>query len=274
MLVMKTQIKNLILGLLLTAFLCLAMPPRAGALLFESLVGENGIEVEYEINSRLRGEITITPDDPWELNILDLIVLQLAITDIIPDPPVGAPIVNLHFYFKLSYPSEVELENDLLIPFGELGFETDRLNRNFMPIDESNQVDISILSTVNRFQYGINLNFGKIYSDRWEGEATFRDAKITEEVIIDVAALIDFLPGDDLPDEIPEEMKWEITFIPVFTVGSLNLALLQVDAFIDGILTSSLPADIPFLGEFLSLLPVPLLKGNSHFWYKSEAIQQ
>ncbi|MDX1778955.1 MAG: hypothetical protein R3339_08745 [Thermodesulfobacteriota bacterium] len=271
---MKSYFKNVVSVICVMVFLGLAIAPQANALLIESIVGENGIEVEYEINRRLTGEITITPDDPWELNIRDLIVLQLAITDVVLDPPVGAPIVNLHFYFKLSYPSEVEFENDLFIPFGELGFETDRLNRDFMSIDESNQVDISVLSTVNRFQYAINLNFGEIYSDRWEGEATFLDPKITEEVIIDVAALIDFLPGGDLPDEIPEEMKWEIMFIPVFTVGSLNLALLQVDAFIDGILTSSIPADFPFLGEFLSLLPVPLAKGNSHFWYKSEAFQQ
>ena len=65
---MKTHMKNLVPVFLLTAFLCLAIPPRAGALLFESVAGKNGIEVAYDINRPFKGEITISPDDPGELS--------------------------------------------------------------------------------------------------------------------------------------------------------------------------------------------------------------
>jgi hypothetical protein len=269
MVVMKTHLKNLAPVLLLTAFLCLAISPQAGALLFESLVGENGIEVTYDINRRLKGEIVITPEDPWELNILDVIVIQLAVTSIDPNPAEGPPVVHLHYYVKTSLPNEDEFEDDLPIPFGELGIKRDKLNRNFTPLDESNQVDISILSTINRFQYGVSLNFGEIYSDRWEGEATFRDAVITEEVVIDVGELLDFIPEEYLPPEIPQEMRWDITMIPIFIAGSFNWGLVQIDAYTDGDLVSSIPADIPDLGVFLNMLPFLMQKGTTHFWFNS-----
>jgi hypothetical protein len=44
---------------------------------------------------------------------------------------------------------------------------------------------------------------------------------------------------------------------------------MKVDTFHDGSLISSIPDDIPTLGEFLPMLPVPLLKGNMHFWFNS-----
>jgi hypothetical protein len=266
---MKAHIKKVVPALLITAFLCLAIPPGAGALSFESLVGENGIEVIYDINRRLNGEITITPQDPWERNIFNLVEIRVAVTDINPNPEVGPPTVNLHYYFRLSYPYPMEFENDLPIPFGEFGIVTDKRSRDFMEINTSNQIDISILSIANTFKYDISLNFEGIYSDRWQGEATFSDAIITEEVIIDTSALTDLWPGGDLPIDIPQELRWDITFIPVFLVGSTNLGLLQVDAFRDGSLTSSIPGDIPYIGGFLSMLPVPLLKGSTHFWFNS-----
>jgi len=266
---MKTYIKNLLSVFFITLFLLLAMTSRTNALFIESIVGEDGIEMEYDINRRLKGEIKITPEDPWEINIIGLIEIQLSITNIDPDPPLGSPMVNLHYYFKLSYPYEVEFENDFPIPFGELGIETNRLNRNFIPIEESNQIDISILSTANKFQYGINLNFGEIFSDRWEGAATFLDNKITEEVIINTEALSDFFPGGEFPPDIPQEIRWDITLIPIFTISSSNLGLVKINTFHDGSLISSIPDDIPYLGEFLSMLPIPLLKGNTHFWFNS-----
>ena len=259
--IMKTNVKNVLSVSVVTVLLCLALTSGANALFIESIVGETGIEMEYDINQRLKGEVTITPEDPWEINIFDLIVIQLSITDIDPNPPLGSPVVNLHYHFKSSYPYEAEFENDFSLPFGELGIETDRSNRNFVPIEESNQIDISILSTANKFQYAINLNFGEIFSDRWEGESTFREAKITEEVIINTEALADFLPGDDFPSGIPQEMRWDITLIPVFTISSFNLGLVKIDTFHDGSLISSIPADIPSLGEFLSMFPYYCKRG-------------
>ena len=197
-------------------------------------------------------------------------MLFLTVTSVDTNPEVGPPVVYLHYYVKTFLPYETEFEDELPIPFGKLGIERDTLNRTFTPLDESNQIDISILSTINRFQYGISLNFGEIYSDSWEGEATFRNAVITEEIIIDVEELLDFIPMVDLPPEIPQEVRWDITLIPVFTVGSFNWGLIQVDAFFDDTLTTSLPADIPDLGGFLDMLPILMQKGTTHFWFNSE----
>ena len=198
-----------------------------------------------------------------------MIVIQLAVTSIDPNPEVGPPVVYLHYYVKTSLPNEAEFEDDLLIPFGELGIERDKLNRNFIPLDEANQIDISILSTINRFQYGISLNFGEIYSGRWEGEATFRDLIITEEIVINVEELLDIIPVEYLPPEIPQELRWDITLIPIFIAGSFNWGLVQIDSYTDGDLFSSIPADIPDLGSFLNMLPILMQKGTTHFWFNS-----
>ena len=266
---MKTYFKNVLPVICVIVFLGLAIVPQANALLIESIAGENGIEVTYDINRRLKGEIIITPENPWELNILDVIEIRLAVSSIDSTPEEGPPVVHLHYYVKTSLPNEAEFEDDLPIPFGEWGIERDKLNRNFTPLDESNQIDISILSTINRFQYGISLNFGEIYSDRWEGEATFRDAIITEEVVVDVEDLLDFIPEEYLPPEIPREMSWDITLIPIFIAGSFNWGLIQIDAYTDGDLVSSIPADIPDLGGFLNMLPLLMQKGATHFWFNS-----
>ena len=95
------------------------------------------------------------------------------------------------------------------------------------------------------------------------------NSRITEEVVINTAALSDFLPPDLFPLEFPNELKWEITLMPIFTIGRFTLSLMKVDTFHDGSLISSIPDDIPALGEFLPMLPVPLLKGNMHFWFNS-----
>ena len=58
---MKTYFKKVVPVICVTVFLCLVIVPQANALLIEGIVGENGIEVTYEINRRIKGEITITP---------------------------------------------------------------------------------------------------------------------------------------------------------------------------------------------------------------------
>lgn len=267
---MKRYGKKCFSGVFFAVLLSLSLSSPAHAFFFEAVAGEEGIAITYDINRRLKGEIEITQESPWEITILDLFSFQLSITSIDPAPLLGPPTVTLHYSLKASYPLEIDQEADFPLPFGGLGAATERWNRSFAPIDESNQIDISILSTVNTFQYGINLNFGELFSDSWEGKATFLNSKITEEVIIDTAALSDFIPVDLFPAEFPNELKWEITLMPIFTVGPFTLSLMKVDTFHDGSLISSIPDDIPTLGEFLPMLPVPLLKGNIHFWFNSE----
>ena len=266
---MKAYGNKCLSGFFFAVLLSLALSSPAHAFFFEAMTGEEGIAITYDINWRLKGEIEITQERPWEITILDLLSFQLSITSIDPAPQLGPPVVNLHYSLKASYPLEIDQAFDFPLPFGKLGIETERWDRSFAPVDESNQIDISILSTVNTFQYGINLNFGEIFSDYWEGKATFLNSKITEEVIIDTGALSDLLPPDLFPAEIPNELKWEITLMPIFTIGSFTLSLVKLDTFHDGSLISSIPEDIPALGEFLPMLPVPLLKGNMHFWFNS-----
>ena len=266
---MKAYGKKCFSKVFFAVLLSLSLSSPADAFFFEAVAGEDGIAITYDINVRLKGEVAITRESPWEINILDLLSFQLSITSIDADPQLGPPVVNLHYSLKAVYPLEIDQAGDFPLPFGGLGVETERWDRTFAPIDESNQIDISILSTVNTFQYGINLNFGELFSDSWEGKATFLDSIITEEVIINTEALADFIPADLLPPEIPNELKWEITLIPIFTIGSFTLSLVQLDTFFDGSLISSIPGDIPTLGELLPMLPVPLPKGNIHFWFNS-----
>ena len=201
--------------------------------------------------------------------ILDLLTFQLSIAGIDASPQQGPPVVNLHYFLRASYPLDIDQEGDFILPFGELGIETARWDRTFVNVDESNQIDVSILSTINTFQYGIHLNFEGIFSNYWEGKATFLDSVITEEVIINTGELLDFIPTDLFPEEIPDELKWEITLMPIFTIGSFTLGLVELDTFFDGNLISSIPGDIPTLGQFLPMLPVLLPKGKIHFWFYS-----
>ena len=267
---MKAYGKKYFLGVFFALLLSLSISLPADAFFFEIIAGEDGIAITYDINWRLKGEIEIRQGIPWEINILDLVSFQVSIDGIDPAPPLGPPTVNLHYSLKALYPLEIDQEGDFPLPFGGLGVETERWDRTFAPVDESNQIDISILSTVNTFQYGINLNFGEIFSDYWEGKATFLDNIINEEVIINTEALSDFIPADLFPEDIPNELKWEITLMPIFTIGSFTWSLVKLDTFHDGSLISSIPGDIPILGEILTVLPVPLIKGNIHFWFNSE----
>ena len=129
---MKTYFKNIVPVICVMIFLCLAVAPQANALLIESIVGENGIEMTYDISRRLKGDIIINPENPWELNIPNVIVIQLAVTSIDLNPEEGPPVVYLHYYVKTFLPNEAEFEDDLPIPFGELGIERDKFNRNFL----------------------------------------------------------------------------------------------------------------------------------------------
>ena len=266
---MKAYCKKCFPAIFFAVLLSLSLSSAAHAFSFEAMAGEEGIAITYDINWRLKGEIEITQESPWEIAILDVLSFQLRITSIDSAPQFGPPVVNLHYSLKASYPLAIDQEGDLPLPFGVVGAETERWDRSLAPVDESNQIDISILSTVNTFQYGININFGEIFSDSWEGKATFVNSTITEEVVINTAALSDFLPPDLFPLEFPNELKWEITLMPIFTIGRFTLSLMKVDTFHDGSLISSIPDDIPALGEFLPMLPVPLLKGNMHFWFNS-----
>jgi len=254
---------------LLAVLLSLFLFSSAHAFFFEAAVGEDGVVITYDITLWLKGTVEITQERSWEITILDLLTFQLSVTGIDANPQQGPPVVNLHYFLRASYPFDIDQEGDFILPFGELGIETARWDRTFASVDESNQIDISILSTINTFQYGINLNFEGIFSDYWEGKATFLDNIITEEVIIDTGELSDFIPADLFPDEIPNELKWEITVMPIFTIGSFTLSLVELDTFFDGSLTASIPDDIPTIGEFLPMLPVPLPKGNMHFWFNS-----
>ena len=247
----------------------LLLSSPAHAFFFEAVTGEEGIAITYDINRRLKGEVEITRERPWEITVLDLLTFQLSITGIDASPQQGPPAVNLHYFLRASYPLDIDQEGDFILPFGELGIETARWDRTFVNVDASNQIDVSILSTINTFQYGIHLNFEGIFSNYWEGKATFLDSVITEEVIINTRELADFIPADLFPDEIPDEVKWEITLMPIFTIGSFTLSLIELDTFFDGSLTASIPDDIPTLGEFLPMLPVPLPKGNMHLWFNS-----
>jgi len=266
---MKAYSKKFFPGAFFVVLLSLFFFSPVHAFFFEAKAGGEGIVIAYDINVRLKGEIEITQERPWEITVLDVLSFQLNIASIDPAPPLGPPTVNLHYSLTSSFPFEIDQEGDLPLPFGVVGVERERWNRTFVPVDDSNQIDISILSTVNTFQYGININFGELFSDFWEGKATFLNSKITEEVIIDTAALSDFLPPDLFPSDIPNEIKWEITLMPIFGVGSVTLSLVTLNTFHDGSLISSIPDDIPTLGAFLPMLPVPLLKGNMHFWFNA-----
>ena len=266
---MKARSKRYFSEIFFALLLSLFIPPVSHALLIESTVGTEGIAIAYTINPRLKGEIEITEAKPWEINILDLLSFHLHITGIDPDPHSGPPTVNLHYSFNLSYPYAIDQEGDIPLPFGTAGIETHRWKRTFIPVSETNQIDVSILSTVNKFKYAINLNFGEIFSDFWEGEATFSDNVIEEEVVIDTGALCTSLPNI-CPPELPGELKWEITLMPIFTIGPVTWSLVKLDSFHDGSLISSIPGDIPMLGEFFTMMPFPLFKGNVHFWFNSE----
>ena len=266
---MKAYGKKCFARVLFAVLLSLALSSPAHAFFFEAAVGEDGIFIDYDISLRLKGEVEITRERPWEITILDLLSFQLSIASIDTDPQEGPPVVSLHYSLRGSYPLEIDQEGDFILPFGELGIETERRNLAFAPVDRSNQIDISILSTINRFHYGINLNFEGIFSDYWEGEATFLDNLITEEVIINTGELLDFIPADLFPEEIPDELRWEITLMPIFTIGSFTLSLVELDTIFDGSLIASIPGDIPVLGELLPMLPVPLPKGDMHFWFNS-----
>jgi len=264
---MRKTRKKLFSIILVTIFFTLSFSLQAEvarAFSIEAEVGEEGIKIEWDRGLRGKDTIEITPDNPWKKNILGLMYIKISINEITEDPPV----VDTKFYFKLYYPYEFEQEIDLPISFGSFGIEASFFRRELAPVQDSNKIDISILSGLSKFQYDIKLDLGEIINDRWDGEATPSNNRITEEVVIDISGLPDLpLPPDVT---VPEVIRLDITSILVFTIGRFTLTGVMLDIYGDDNLIISIPVDIPYLG-ILSALPIPLLKGSFHLWFNAES---
>lgn len=270
---MKKNCKKLFSIVLVTLSFTLSFSLKAEVAKAFSIVievGVDGIIIEFDKGLGGKDTIEITPDKEFsymvKISDLDLMYIEISINEITEDPPV----VDTKFYFKQFYPSEFENEVDLPIPFGSFGIESSFLNRELALVQESNEIDIAILSGLFKFQYDIKLNLGEIVNDRWGGEATPSNNKITEQVVINTGALFDFPNPPDIT--LPDEIRLDITWIPVFTIGRFTLAGFMLDIYGDDSLIFSIPGSIPYFGEIFptSPVPVPLPKGSFHLWLDTE----
>ena len=244
-----------------------ATVPR-GSFLWAGEANGNGITINY----KNQPAINITTLQPYSYTMSalshDILKIDLSINGIIDDTATNTHIVQLDCVITLLYPYQEELFNSVLpVPFGKIGFlRSPLLTAQFVNADETNDIDVSILSGNLHLKYDISVNLSNLTSPpladtanliRMTGAASFiHHDTIQEEVIVNSA------------DE-NQTTKYDVAIIPLFNITRLFTILgTTVKVYQGDTLVYTLPNDIPTVGQYIKMLPIPLPKGYYHFWFK------
>ena len=160
--IMRKTRKKLFSIILVTIFFTLSFSLQAEvarAFSIEADVGEEGIKIEWDRGLRGKDTIEIKPGEPFIRWVGIFLYIKISINEIKED----LSVVDTKFYFQIFYPYEFENEVNIDIPFGAFGIEANFWKREFTPVQDSNEIDISILSGLSKFQYDIKL-FSHFYT--------------------------------------------------------------------------------------------------------------
>jgi hypothetical protein len=211
----------------------------------------SGLALSYDLRLLGSNNIQVNPNGTPATLPFAAGSLTISINEIKSDPPT----IDAHFRLDIVNVGTV-YDQDIPLPFFDLALDIDPSGRTFTEPEGDNNIEISLLYTNNKFQYDIIFDLFTLISDRWKGEADRINNKIEEEVIIDLSGR----PDTDRP--VPDELRLDLTIIPVFNISRFSPIGVAFDVYKDGSPAGSYPGAVPVIGE-IGAVPVPVPKGSS-----------
>ena len=211
----------------------------------------NGLALSYDLRLLGSNNIQVNPNGTPATLAFAAGSLTISINEIKSDPPT----IEAHFRLDIVNVGTV-YDQDIPLPFFDLALDINPSGRTFTEPEGDKNIEISLLYTNNKFQYDIIFDLFTFINDRWEGEADRKNNRIEEKVIIDLSAL------PDTDRSVPDELRLDLTIIPVFNISRFNPIGVALDIYKDGIPAGSYPGSVPGIGQ-IGAVPVPVPKGSS-----------